>query len=88
MIHGSSALYYTVQSFDSDGTNKMEDANDEKTAPDFSGAVCLYYFLIKLFNLIKKALPDGIADYVIFGKQNHIIPSHMILISKTSILTN
>ena len=28
-----------------------------------------YYFLIKLFNLIKKALPDGIADYVILKQK-------------------
>ena len=35
-----------------------------------------YYFLIKLFNFIKKTPPNGVVVSMIFGIENHGNPSH------------
>ena len=40
-----------------------------------------FFILIldKIVQFIEKAPPDGVAEYVIFGIENHIFPSHVIL---------
>ena len=35
--------------------------------------------LDKIVQFIEKAPPNGVAEYVIFGIENHIFPSHVIL---------
>ena len=39
----------------------------------------LILILDKIVQFIEKAPPDGVAEYVIFGIENHIFPSHVIL---------
>ena len=46
------------------------------TPPCTQNNLFWYYFLIKLFNLIKKAPPNGVVVFMIFEIENHENPSH------------
>ena len=51
------------------------------TLPWRAGVRSKFVILIldKIVQFIEKAPPNGVAEYVIFGIENHIFPSHVIL---------